>query len=191
VVKQLSIKQKVACIGISGFILLWGAFFVKYFELSNIYSNPFFRGLEFFMGILLVACKEEIDKREKWKRLCYHPMMVITEFLLLVLGVSLAVENNWYTNEYMLYNVISLPYFCLIIISMAGINLKQSVIIEYFCDISYAFFLAQFFTWKFMKILNLSSNLVRIVISFLICFVIAVLLHELIEKPLKKVLKRL
>ncbi|SCX84107.1 hypothetical protein SAMN02910371_00152 [Butyrivibrio sp. INlla14] len=90
--------------------------------------------------------------------------------------------------------------FVLQIVTLAGMQfpmwMQNSRLIRYLCEISYAFFFAQFFTWKstmfIIAKIGFDTNVIRIVFSFLICMMIAIVLHEIFEKPLTKyLLKRL
>lgn len=59
VMKQLTYKNKIfillMCVG----MLLYSPIITHWFHTANIYSNPFFRGLEFAIGVLLASIKDE------------------------------------------------------------------------------------------------------------------------------------
>lgn len=53
--KLLTDRSRIRIILILGAILLWSPFVQHYFDLQTIYSNPFFRALEFSIGIFSVS----------------------------------------------------------------------------------------------------------------------------------------
>ena len=97
-----------------------------------------------------------------------------------------------------------MPIFLLVIYQLAQLNnfkfgklIFNLPVIQYMNKISYAFFLAQFFTWDLTLILRFKftwfetyTNIKIISVSLIICLVISSLLYELVEKPMKKVLKK-
>lgn len=63
---------------------------------------------------------------------------------------------------------------------------KTNRILLYASNISYAFFLAQFFTWPTVKAvatkLGFDNNVFKAVTAFVLCVAIAVVFHEIVEK---------
>ena len=66
---------------------------------------------------------------------------------------------------------------------------------KYLCEISYAFFYGQFYTWKvtnyILDKLEIGRNVIKIILSFTVCILLTVILHEIVEKPLKKGIEKL
>lgn len=105
--------------------------------------------------------------------------------------------------DYKLYIFVAMPIFLIIIYQLAQLNnckLGNSIfnhpILQYLSKISYAFFLAQFFTWDATRVLQSKfiwfetyTNIKLICVSLTICLIIAILLHEIVEKPMSKMLK--
>ena len=193
VVNQITLKTRIILMGLAGFVLMWTAVVIWKFKIEDIYTNPFFRGLEFFIGVLLAASKEELEQMEffrffmKWK-------VFVLEFILLVMAVMTAVKMDFAVGNYMTYDIICLPIFMLMIFTLSGVKsglLEKSKLLRYMSDASYAFFLAQYFTWEptraIMKCFNWYHNLGNILLSLSICVIITILLHEVVEKPLKKI----
>lgn len=97
------------------------------------------------------------------------------------------------------YGVITIPLFAIILICAAGIDstmlnrIISSFFIQYLSKSSYAFFLAQFFTWpitrKSIDLLNGSGNFLTIITSFAVCMFISFILHIVIEKPIQTYFK--
>lgn len=59
-------------------------------------------------------------------------------------------------------------------------------IIRHFSNIGYAFFLAQFFTWPLVQIINkvtnINNNILNIVISLIINYIVSVFLYEVVQR---------
>lgn len=193
VVKQMTTRTKWMSLAICTAILFWSPLVVHTFKTDSIYSNPFFRGLEFFIGVLLCSLpiRDGIAKiLATWKAL-------LVEVLLLVAGVSIAVRLNIFVGNYMLYDWIVIPLFAFMILTLAGLmspRLHNSAVLRYASAASYAFFLAQTFNteienWLFATC-DIQNNVLQIAVSVALCAVIAVALHELIEKPCAKMLKK-
>lgn len=166
------------------FILTYSPFIVEIFKLSNIYSNPFFRILEFTLGIILA--KIYLSMGNRYKILFSWPVILL-EFLGLILIVTYAVKRNFYINNYPMYNIFALPLFSLMIFSLSGLKCKwgeKSYLIKYLSSISYLFYLTQFFVWPI--VININDNLVRFIGALLLCLCMSIIFYELMEKPLKK-----
>lgn len=196
IIKQLSTKGRCLILLLAAFLLLYAPLVVLVFNTANIYSNPFFRILEFLIGVLLASCKEKIELHppmrylQKWSALVW-------ETVLLILAVSVAVDRNLAVNDYMMYSWIALPIFILMFISLAGITsetLEKSKVIKYLSSLTYLFFLSQFFTWPLVKSIMLkmecNNSFISFILSFCICSVITTLLHELVEVPLTNYLSQ-
>jgi peptidoglycan/LPS O-acetylase OafA/YrhL len=193
VVKQMTARTKWVVLAICTAILFWSPLVVHTFKTDSIYSNPFFRGLEFFIGVLLCSLpiRTGIAKiLATWKAL-------LVEVLLLVAGISIAVRLNIFVGNYMLYDWIVIPLFAFMILTLASLKsprLQNSKVLRYASAASYAFFLAQTFNteienWLFAAC-DIQNNVLQIVMSVALCAIIAVALHELIEKPCAKMLKK-
>lgn len=189
--KQMTIKKKVILMMAGGGILLYAPLVVILFETGNIYSNPFYRCLEFLIGIILASVYEVIDRNKfpflfTWK--CFWG-----ELAVLIIAVSFFFKRNFGVYDYMLYNWIALPVFICMIVTLSGITWENSVIF-YLSSISYCFFLVQFWVWPiteiFLSYLHIQSNAMRICLSLMLCILLSVMLHELFEKPVTKFLQK-
>lgn len=196
ITKQIETKSKILLICVLVIILLHSPIVVGYFKTSGIYSNPFFRILEFTIGALLCSMMADI-KESKISKILFSWWAVIVEYGILISGVTIALKIGIPRN-YMLYSWVALPMFMLLIVSMTGLSfpkwMQNSKIIGYLCEISYAFFFAQYFTWKttvfIIRKIGFDANILRIVIGFVSCSIYTILLHEIIEKPITKLLKK-
>lgn len=105
--------------------------------------------------------------------------------LLVSLGISLEIG----VGDYMLYNIISIPTYCLMFYTLLGIRVSVGCAkaIGYFSNISYAFYLMQTFTWTAMRIIiakfQWKCNIAIIICSILVNVVIASFVTYGIHKP--------
>ena len=197
IIKQLTSKLKVTIILIAVFILLYSPLIVHFFKTSGIYSNPFFRIMEFLIGTIICSLIPSIQG-SKLSKIIFSWWVILIEHAVLIICITEAVKHNIAVGNYMLYSWVALPMFMVIIISMYGAksprNMVNSKIVNYLCEISYAFFLCQFFSWKITMFIiskiGMDNNLLRIGISFMVCMGYTVLLHEALEKPISNYLKK-
>ena len=189
-VKQMNVRVKLVAIGLCIFVLFWSPLVVHSFGTESIYSNPFFRGLEFFIGVVLASLPVNARWVVTWKAF-------IAEAVLLIVGVSVAVKLNIFVGNYMLYDWIAVPLFACMALTLAGLKsprLQNSKTLRYASAASYAFFLAQVFNtqienWLFAAC-GIQNNVLQIAVSVVLCAFIAVMLHEFVEKPCARVLKK-
>ncbi|MBR2402297.1 MAG: acyltransferase [Lachnospiraceae bacterium] len=192
VLKQLSFRAKMTLILLCYFILAWFAIVVWKLKLEYIYTNPFFRGIEFLSGAVLAAGIEELQKIKfcqwfmKWR-------IFLAEMLILILVVTAAVELDFAVGNYMTYDMFCFPIFIIILFTLSGVESKRlasSKLLRYLSSISYVFFLAQFFTWDLsgwiIKSFAVDNNYLKMGISFGICMLFTILLHEFVEKPIRR-----
>lgn len=193
---QLESKKRL--LGILYFISFLSPIVVKLFKINNIYSNPFFRLIEFFMGMfiadLVLKNKNKINK--------YATINIIAEVFILLVSVTLLKPNAFFINDYDMYNFISVPIFSALIYNTSKmknksiIRIANSLIIQYLSKISFAFFLSQFFTFPVVKSLmptpwfTTHTNSKLIFSSLLINLLISIFMYEIIQKPFDKILTK-
>lgn len=194
-ISQISNRSRVILLIVLIGILLYAPIVQMFFKLQPIYSNPFYRLLEFTIGILLAQNNcSSIDN--KILNLFRNKYMLMFSVVLLVVLISLALHIG-IPNNYMLLNWIAIPCFCVMIIALGVIpfsSLKNNRTLAYLSSISFTFFLCQVLpVWtvsgKVCDWIGIDINILKIVVSFLFCVVGAVLIHELVEKPASKLLK--
>lgn len=197
VAKQLSNKAKIRIILLMSGILLYSPFIQDIFHTAFIYTNPFFRILEFFIGVLLASMKPQFDENPFIKKNIYKWVTVIFVFLVYAVGVSVGIYLGIAPRNYMLYSWIGLPCFIVLMIGLSGVEsaaLSKSKVIKYCCEASYVFYLAQLFSNTVCLCLmvkyKITNNLIVILLGWGVCIVITVIMHELIEKPVKKLLNK-
>jgi len=196
ITRALTDRNKIVLIVVLIAILLWSPFVQHYFHLQKIYDNPFFRALEFTIGILVSQLNFSSYPR---KLICImrKPFVCILSLVGLVMGVSVAKMVN-IPGDYMLYNWVSLPCFVSLLISLGSYKFKKlqgSKVIKYLSEISFCLFLGQIiYVWYVVKYafgyVGIESNVMKILVSFAIVFCIANFLHYFVEIPSSKYLKQ-
>lgn len=197
---RISNKIKIFILLVMVFVLLYAPIVVWYFDLSSIYSNPFFRLLEFFIGVFIASMKPSLDKMEFVKKHLYNWKYIILISALMVTGVTIAVNFDITVGNYMLYSWICLPCFLALIVALSGVsfekmnNMCRKILLS-LSKMTYCLFLAQLFSNKISKVIihryRISNNLMIIFIGWGVCILITVLLHAGIEKRIKRCFKRL
>lgn len=193
---KLSDKSRMILIVILGAILLWSPFVQHYFDLMPIYSNPFFRAIEFSIGIL-VSQLNTSDKPCKFVSFLRNPLVCIITIVSLIVGVTFAKMIN-IPRDYMLYNWIALPCFVSLMVSLGRYSFKKMQnlkIIKYLSELAFSIFLSQFiYVWYAVKyaleFVGCDANIMKILVSFTIVLCIANVLHYFVEKPSSKYLKQ-
>lgn len=197
IAKQISAKAKIIIIAIISFILLYSPLMIWKMGISGIYSNPFFRVLEFSIGVLLASMKFDFDRNKFIQKLLYKWGSILAIGIIMTIGVSVLVKLKIAVGNYMFYSWVCLPCFILALIGLGGVSsakLEQNRILKYCCSISYVFFLAQLFSNRICKGIiaktGITNNLLIIVLSWLVCIAIAIAFHEICEKPISRFCKK-
>lgn len=197
IIKQLKFKHKLVLFLVLSAIIIYSPFIVKEFNLSGIYDNPFFRSLEFTVGVLLASMMEKLSSMKLCVNVLFHWLSALIEFIIMIILVSIGVILNFSYKNYMMYNFICIPMFSLMLITLSGVRsevVKKSSIIKYMSSASYVFFLSQLFCWQptfwILDTLNINNNWITILLSFSVCSVMAVFLHSVLEKPITRFLNK-
>lgn len=193
-IKALSGKNILLLLGLLVFIMLWSPIVQIKLGTNSIYDNPFFRFIEFSIGISLYHLRKNFCENNFYRILSGYPIMIIAT-ITLICGISLSVPRL--ASNYMAYNWLALPCFIILILNLGNHplnSLKNSFIIKYAGSISFTFYLAQMLAlWpssrKLLSFIGYDNNTLRIIISFSLCLIFAILLHELIEVKSAKYLK--
>lgn len=182
------------------FVLLYAPIVVWYFDLNSIYSNPFFRLLEFSIGVLIASMKPSLDKMEFVKKYLYNWKSIFIISVLMITGVTIAVNLDIAVGNYMLYSWICLPCFLALIVALSGVsfekmNDKCRKMLLSLSEMTYCLFLAQLFSNKISNVIihrySISNNCMFIFIGWSVCILITVPLYLGIEKRIKRYFKKL
>ena len=190
-VKQMSTRAKYVALGICTLALFWAPLVVHAFSAESIYANPFFRGLEFFIGVLLCSLPVKSKLWGTWKAF-------FVELIVLVGLVSAGVHLHFSVGNFMLYDWVAVPVFACMMLTLARLKsprLQGSAVLRYMSAVTYAFFLVQAFNtemerWIFFT-LGIQNNAAMIVVSVVLCGLMAVALHHIVEKPCARLGKRI
>lgn len=194
--KDLSNRGRMLLIIILGAVLLYSPLIQRGFHLQSIYSNPFFRVLEFTIGILVCQINTNPETESRLVRFMRKPIISVLTIIILIVGISVAYGMG-IPADFMLYSWIALPCFISLLISLGYLKferLQGSKTIRYMSALSFSIFLSQIIAvWHVvrfaMKYMECDSNLVKICVSAAICFCIANFFHFCIEKPSARYLK--
>ena len=192
-IKMTSVRVRKICFIICICILLYAPLVQHVFETGSIYSNPFFRCLEFFIGMLLAAYKQDVSKKSK--EVLYNWVTVIIATVIMFIGVSVGIRFGVGAGNYMLYSWICLPCFCLILFGLSGIKFKQreNRLLKMICSASYVIFLSQlysnFICKKIIAFNGIRNNGIILLLGWGVGIGITIGLR-IIEKPLTHFLKK-
>lgn len=196
ITQKMNDRNKIVLIFVLSAILLWSPFVRHYFRLQSIYSNPFFRALEFSIGVLI----SQLNLSSGPKKIIIFlrkPFVCIVSMACLIIGITVARQNN-IPADFMLYNWVALPCFVSLMVSLGSYNftmLQDSKVIKYLSELSFCVFLGQIiYVWYFVKYvlqyIGCEANIMKILVSFMIVFCIANVLHYFVEIPSSKYLKQ-
>ncbi len=193
VTKQQGNKSKFILIALCVFILLYSTKIVRVFKIADIYSNPFFRFLEFYIGILLASFIEYIQRKEHIRKFIANKFVALLLIISMITCITIAVKRGYHVNNYMKYSYFVLPVLLILLPSLALIKFHyfNNNLIFYLSNISYAFFLGQFFCFNVVKkyMATIQENHVMVfIVSFFICITYSILLYHFVQIPCKKIL---
>lgn len=171
---------------------IYASYILFYYKLSDTYTSPLFRTIEFIIGVVLcsVASLNEI-KKYKWIDL----ILFFLSSIVLFKGRSIFV-GQWSGVNYL--------FIAILIYSASRLNVVQTdyknriingilKIINYLVELNYPFYILQCILWKpFYALLSrytfLEENSRRCLLAFGFLFFATIVLHEIYEKPVKKLL---
>lgn len=195
---QLSVKAKTVILFVLCGILLYAPFVQHYFQLHylSVYTSPFYRLIEFLIGII-IAQLNTMTVKNRCLSLVRKPISCFMAIVLLVLSVSMG-RRYGLPVDYMLFNIAAVPCFMVIMMSLGSMKfefIKNPRFLLYLSGIVFAFYLCQILPiWGVSRylcgLIDVESNVLRILVSFSVCFVGAITLHHVVEKPIAAFLKK-
>lgn len=196
-IKTISKKARLRILIFCMLVLLYSPIVVYVFKLGNIYSNPFFRAMEFAIGMLLAAMKVDYAGKKFLNHYIYNWWTIAVVNIVMIVAISLAVKLGIAVGNYMLYNWICLPCFVIILLGLSGVDsvaLKSCGFIKWLSGLTYAFFLAQLYSntivsKRIIAATTCENNILKIIIGWGSCISIAIILR-VIEIQLSKIFKR-
>ncbi len=193
VAKQLSVYQEAFLIVLLIFVNLWAVLVSKVFGTDWLYDNPFYRLLEFSIGLLTA----DINMRSDGKLVNFLRRLgvLIGASLTMILSITI-IQYFCHIRDYMIWNWVVLPCFVVMLFSLGSKRVKcleQSQLLRYASKLPYAFFLFQPFVWKMgwfiVRQTGYDANWFKISLSFVLCTGISFLMYEIVQKRLAKYLQ--
>ena len=195
-IKTIKKRTKIVMLMICSALLLYSPIVVHIYKLQRIYSNPFFRLLEFAIGMILASMKTDYKDSKIMGYLYKWPAIIIASSVMVV-GISLVVKLKIAISNYMVYSWICLPCFIVMLLGLSGIEfiaLRNSKILKWLADVSFVFLLAQLYSNTVSKMIigrySIDSNLCKIMIGWISCIVFALVLR-MIEKGINRKMESL
>jgi len=195
---QISNKSRILLLVILSGLLLYAPFIQHYFHLDSvsIYTSPFYRLLEFTIGVI-IGQLNTLQNDNKLINVLRKPYCLVLSILLMFVIVS-AGRKCGLPADYMLFNIVALPCFIVMIISLGSMKFKEikdTRLLLYLSSISFTFFLCQILPlWDLSRFLydtiSIESNLLKILLSFTICMLGAILIHHVVEVPVSSYFKK-
>lgn len=168
---------------------------IYFFNFAAIYTNPIIRFLEFFSGMIIADLFYKNKSKDIQKRI---------KVLIPIIGIffitTISVVIHFKTVPLDCFTIIAIPIFGTALYLCARIETQYSYtkykkLISVLSENSYAFFLAQFFTWDFVKKINNNylhlNNALLFIFCLVWCSAITLCMHYCIERPCKKLILRL
>lgn len=195
-VKQLTTKRKVLMIVLLIAIELWATVIRRHFHTYSIYDNPFYRLLEFSIGVLVAdinvdASGKIMDVMRSWGLLIVMSVVGLASMFVFLYLFDFDIQ------DYMLLNWIVLPCLVVMLFALGSKSvgwLERSKLLSYASKISYAFFLPQFFVWPigkwFVEQIGYDDNWIRVLIAFSTCVAISILMYEVVQKRIVGMIRK-
>lgn len=191
IIQRSSFRTRFILLCLCIFIIRYMPYYATISGSMSLYTNPFYRTIEFIMGMLLASLKfnnNREGKEENKKKNIYYTIIVIISSFILLSGFHFHykfIEDN------------SVILACIIIFCSSKIRcwrLSNSKCLIYASQLTYGFYILQLFVWtpslKIIEFLNIGDNKFDFLVAlFLLCFV-CVIIHELYEKPLQRYLRK-
>lgn len=204
-IKNISYKSKVSVTVILAALLTYIPFLIGWFNLVDIYDDPFYRGIEFVWGSCLAALilgwnQQKFCNVSRIKNYGGTALLLVSILItLLLLYNNIMVDLGPYSLG--MYEVLRYPLLGAMTVGAALMDLDflsgnkiLNSLVKYLSSIAYEFFLAQFFTWKtsifIFSILSVEKNSFRVLISFAICLIYATVIHYLFTRPISNFIKK-
>lgn len=188
--KIVSLRSLVCSLLLIMAFLAYVPYIVERFQTSSLYTNPFFRMVEFVSGMIIAIINSRNEQSSVVLRIIRNPIICIGSVIILIGGISLCIFCDIY------YQWMPIIFFSVILFGTGYIPFTKmnNRYLLYLSSISYAFFLGQKFIWFPTKfVLHRTEyqigNVTLILLTFIGCTISAIILHELVEKKASKFLK--
>lgn len=189
--KQIRYKRICLLLVFIVVLLTYFPYIVERFQTSSLYTNPFFRILEFLSGMIIAQINTKDGQNSTFLSYLRTPKICISCAVILIGGMSLC-------NVYHIYcHWMPIVFLSVILFGAGYIHFPQiwnNRYLLYLSSISYAFFLGQKFVWIPTKyVLHHTDyqigNVTLVLITLIACVISAIILHELVENRASRFLK--
>lgn len=196
-IHNIDIKKGLTIILLLSLINIFAQYVAYWFQTTSLYANPFFRIMEFFIGMVIGCISHKIKPLGNHYHRIWLVLSLIAAIIVLITGVSLAKNKGWVTDL-----MFVIPCFCILLFSSPFLHFTKAIHshkiansrkLAFLSEISYAFFLAQFFVWLPMKFILRTTgihipNFLLILLMFVLCMLVSLILNRTIERPIKRYL---
>ena len=175
-------------------LYLFGVYALKlntYLELTSLYGNPFFRLLEFTIGVFAGSLYPALQKSRGYRVVC-SPLVVLCAYLALFWSLTIIVNYGIYNGDPVSADWLVIPLFLLILCGSANMNIPSflSGIVGHLGGITYGFYLAQFYCFWFAKLIaerigTEQTSYQTLGIALVICLLMAEMAYLCIQKPVR------
>lgn len=153
----------------------------------SLYTNPFERMLEFFIGILLAYLRKSDNRNERdvynVKKAC---LIVIVSAVFLVLSYYISI--TWMMNLSIIFICVGLYYST----KVRYEPLDNNKILHYISTLTYPFYLFQMLLWtpslKIISWLGMENSKWSFLIALTLLILMCIISNELYVKPIKKIM---
>lgn len=175
-------------------ILIYAPIICHFFKTASIYTNPFFRLLEFALGISVAKIQDgEIEKKHLKLSNYIKCGITLLFFIFYVLIVKFMFEMGIACGNYMFYSIATIPFVVSYLILNGEIsyvcNKGIGKVISKISEITYSFYLGNILCGKLIMFISSKykfGNLENIILVILIDVFMAIVLHYFIEEPIKR-----
>ena len=181
--------------GGSAVYLCYSYYIVYQLKIPSLYSNPFFRMIEFFLGMLAAALVADLDLFKFRKHQPAVWASILGVHVIMVTAISALGRAGYGRGHYYTYCVYLLCFLALLL-SYSGVEGKRflrSKIITELSGAAYVFYLAQLFSnticKEIMKAIPIEMNIQIISLGWAVCIAITAAMR-MIQKRMDTWIKR-
>lgn len=132
------------------FLLLYSPVVAWKCNLARIYDNPFFRFIEFFLGMIFASFNNESALHSRLISIGLKKLVLAALFWYCS-AVIIGVRNGIFVRDWMMWSWVGLPAMSVLLIVLSRITVASGAYIKllrYCSELSYPFFLGQLFCFR-------------------------------------------
>lgn len=184
VLEYLRLRSKVILLTIALLLIVYLPFVQVRFGCEGLYSNPYYRAIQFMFGVVLASLKDNLyEKAVKHKNYICIGVCFLCIFIVCVDSYkNILLLKNW--------NIIFIAIGIYLATFIEYDKLDNSKILRYCNKLTYGFFIWQLILWKpslyIIEKMNLFDWEYKVIIPFVLLVIITIVMHELYEKPVQR-----